>query len=159
AVEGGAGDDAGAHLVDEVEHFLVVGPGGGFDAVEAEGPGGAAAALVERCDEALARGDPVTLLLIHCHVAVLSSGGEKAVFRKSLMIPVGTGRFRRGRTGRGRGLRSDADPRGRGVSLFARRDVLSRRARNTSLYCLSRYPPAPGIGSLRFGVCRFGGRG
>src|SRR5690606_35222970 len=47
-----------------------------------------------------------------------------------------------------------------GVSLFARRDVLPRRARNTSMYCLSRYPPAPGHGSshriclpLRCRVC------
>ena len=52
AVEGRAGDDAGAHLVDEVEHLLVARVGVLGDAVELERLGRAAAALVQRCDEA-----------------------------------------------------------------------------------------------------------
>src|SRR5690606_28105239 len=91
AVERRAGDDAGAHLVHQVEHLLLVRPRRGLDAVKAERPGGAAAALVERRDETLARSNPVTLLLIHCHVDVLSSGGGSgAVIPHPVMIPRAT---------------------------------------------------------------------
>ena len=58
AVEGRAGDDAGAHRVHEVEHLVVAGVGGLVDAVELERLRRAAAALVERGDEALAVGRP-----------------------------------------------------------------------------------------------------
>ena len=47
-----AGDDAGAHLVHQVEHLLVARVGVLGDAVELERLGRAAAALVQRCDEA-----------------------------------------------------------------------------------------------------------
>src|SRR5690606_8589384 len=77
AVEGRAGDDALAHPVHQAEHFILVRPRRGLDAIEPERLRGAAAALVERRDETLARGDPVTLLLIHCHVEVLSSDGGR----------------------------------------------------------------------------------
>ena len=65
AVEAGAGHDAGPHLVDEVEHLLVVRPRVLRDPVELERLGRAAAALVERGDEPLARPHLLELLLVH----------------------------------------------------------------------------------------------
>src|SRR5437588_863638 len=46
--EGGAGDDAGAHLVHEREHLLVVGPRPFLDSVSAQCAGRAATALIQR---------------------------------------------------------------------------------------------------------------
>ena len=52
AVEGRAGDDARAHLVHQAEHLLVAVVGVFLDAVEAQGFGCAATALVQGGDEA-----------------------------------------------------------------------------------------------------------
>ena len=60
-----AGDDAGAHLVDEVHHLLLARVGVLFDAVELERLGRAAAALVQRRDEAGATLRLLQLILIH----------------------------------------------------------------------------------------------
>ena len=60
-----AGDDARAHLVDQVEHLLVARVGVLGDAVELERLGRAAAALVQRCDEAGATLRLLELILIH----------------------------------------------------------------------------------------------
>ena len=65
AAEGGAGDDPAAHLVDEVEHLGVVAVGRLVDAVELERLGGAAPALVEGGDEAVARLDLLELSVVH----------------------------------------------------------------------------------------------
>ena len=54
AVERRVGDDARAHRVHEIEHLGVAGVGALIDPVELESLGGAAAALVECGDEALA---------------------------------------------------------------------------------------------------------
>ncbi len=65
AVEGGAGDDPSAHLVDQVEHLLVARVGVLGDAVELQRLGGAAAALVERGDEAGAALRLLELVVVH----------------------------------------------------------------------------------------------
>ena len=65
AVEGGAGDDPGPHLVHQVEHLLVAGVGVLGDAVELQRLRRAAAALVERGDEAGAALRLLELVLVH----------------------------------------------------------------------------------------------
>ncbi len=65
AVEGRAGDDAGAHLVHQVEHLLVAGVGVLGDAVELQRLRRAAAALVERGDEAGAALGLLELVVVH----------------------------------------------------------------------------------------------
>ena len=65
AVEGRAGDDAGAHLVDQVEHLGVVAVGVLLDAVELQCLRGAAAALVECRDEAGAALGFLELVVAH----------------------------------------------------------------------------------------------
>ena len=60
AREGGTFDDPGAHGMDEVVHLLVARILGCFDAVQLKRLGGAAAALVECCNETLA-----TFCLVH----------------------------------------------------------------------------------------------
>src|SRR5215470_2405135 len=51
AGEAGAGDDARAHLVHEIKHLIVVGPGVVLDSVQGQRVRGAAAALIQRRDE------------------------------------------------------------------------------------------------------------
>ena len=57
AIEGGGLDDAGAHLVDQAEHFLVIGIGVFIHAIEAEGFRRGAAGLVKRGNEAILLGN------------------------------------------------------------------------------------------------------
>src|SRR6185503_1767231 len=64
--EAGRGDDPSAHLVDEVEHLLVAGPGALLDAVTRQRLGRGAARLVECGNEAVALPDlRFHLRLIH----------------------------------------------------------------------------------------------
>ena len=64
-VERRAGDDAGAHLVDEIEHLVVVRPCRLVEPVEPERLRGAAPALVEGGDEALGALDLLELFHVH----------------------------------------------------------------------------------------------
>jgi hypothetical protein len=65
--ESRAGDDARAHLVDQVEHLGLVGVRRLRDAVQPQRLGCAAAALVERRDEAPAGPDLLEHVLVHGH--------------------------------------------------------------------------------------------
>ena len=58
-------DDAGAHLVHEIEHLVVAGVLALLDSIELEGLGRAAAALVESCDKSLGRAELFRHLLVH----------------------------------------------------------------------------------------------
>ncbi len=57
AIEGWCLDDAGTHLMDQAEHFFVIGIGVFVHAVEAQSLGGGATRLVKRCDEAILVGN------------------------------------------------------------------------------------------------------
>ena len=65
AVERGAGDDPGAHLVDPVVHLGVAGVGRLVDAVEPQRLGSAATTLVQCRDESLGGLDLLELLAVH----------------------------------------------------------------------------------------------
>src|SRR5690606_15568707 len=73
AVERRVGDDAGPHLVDEVEHLVLAGVLALVDAVELERLGRGSTALVEGGDEARIVGDLVELLLVHGRVLLQGS--------------------------------------------------------------------------------------
>src|SRR5690606_34753715 len=65
ATEGGAGDDAGAHLMDQVEHLVFTRVGALLDPVQLQRLGRAPTALIEGGDEALTGADLLELLLVH----------------------------------------------------------------------------------------------
>jgi hypothetical protein len=71
AVEGRAGDDAGPHLVHQIEHLLVAGVGVLADAVELQRLGSAAAALVQCSDETGTALSLLQLILIHLNLLQL----------------------------------------------------------------------------------------
>ena len=65
SVKRGVLDDAGAHLVHEIEHLVVAGVLALLDSIELEGLGRATAALVESCDKSLGRAELFRHLLVH----------------------------------------------------------------------------------------------
>ncbi len=71
--EGGAGHDAGPHLMHQVEHLLIVGPGVLLDAVQAQRLRGTAATLVQRGDEAHGAGHLLELFVEIAHGMPLAS--------------------------------------------------------------------------------------
>ena len=65
SIEGGAGDDAAAHLMNAVVHLLIICVRRGVQAVQRQSLGRAATALIKRGDEALAGLHLRQLSLIH----------------------------------------------------------------------------------------------
>ena len=94
AIKTGAGDEAGAHLVDKRKHLVFPGPGIFRDAIGLEGLGGAAPALIQRGEEAGLGANFALLLLlegkgVHGLPSVSPYPQHNAVKGFCQMIPVG----------------------------------------------------------------------
>ena len=90
AVEGRARDDAGPHLVHQVEHLLVAGVGVLGDAIELQRVGRAAAALVECGDEAGAALGFLELVVVHVcpFFFIRQSSAARSTTRRMAQIPI-----------------------------------------------------------------------